>query len=172
MTPDDFINGLLVREGGFVDNPADRGGPTNFGITATSWGFYMKLGRPATAPEIQAITRDRAVEFYRWWLAQTPFAVIGHEGLRQQLIDFGIVSGNERAIRWLQRVLGVPVTSTLDARTRAALFPVPTHLVNDALVAARLYMDHMIVDADRSQTPFMEGWQNRALAFFLSRPNA
>ena len=30
---DRLIEGVLEREGGFVDHPADRGGPTCFGIT-------------------------------------------------------------------------------------------------------------------------------------------
>jgi glycosyl hydrolase family 108 len=30
---DSLIDGLIDREGGFVDHPADKGGPTCFGIT-------------------------------------------------------------------------------------------------------------------------------------------
>ena len=33
MDIDSLIDGLIDREGGYVDHPADKGGPTCFGIT-------------------------------------------------------------------------------------------------------------------------------------------
>ena len=38
---DALIGGLIEREGGYVNHPADKGGPTCFGITETV------RGRPA-----------------------------------------------------------------------------------------------------------------------------
>jgi lysozyme family protein len=172
MTETDVINSILEREGGYVNRATDRGGPTNFGITAASWGVYRNLGRIATAEEVRAISHDEAIGFYHQWLGRSPFATITYEPLRLQLIDFGILSGDERATRWLQRVLGVVVTGSIDARTLRALEAVPQRMANDALVAARLYMDKMIVDSDPSQKEFSEGWERRALQFFLSKPEA
>ncbi|WP_276203058.1 glycosyl hydrolase 108 family protein, partial [Enterobacter hormaechei] len=33
MTKDDIFNTILGKEGGYVDHPNDKGGPTNWGIT-------------------------------------------------------------------------------------------------------------------------------------------
>lgn len=33
MTKDDIFNGIVGREGGYVNNPDDTGGPTRWGIT-------------------------------------------------------------------------------------------------------------------------------------------
>ena len=33
QTIDEFIDDVIAREGGYVDHPADRGGPTRWGIT-------------------------------------------------------------------------------------------------------------------------------------------
>ena len=33
MSIDDLIDSLIDREGGYSNHPADRGGPTNYGIT-------------------------------------------------------------------------------------------------------------------------------------------
>ncbi len=54
---------VFDAEGGFSDNPEDRGGPTNFGITA---GFLESIGYGKTPDEL---TRDEARELnqkYFW----------------------------------------------------------------------------------------------------------
>ncbi|MBZ7417096.1 glycosyl hydrolase 108 family protein, partial [Klebsiella michiganensis] len=35
MTADQIIEGILGKEGGYVNNPNDKGGPTRWGITQT-----------------------------------------------------------------------------------------------------------------------------------------
>ena len=58
MTIDQMIDGLLGREGGYVNHPADRGGPTN-------WGITQDIARKAGfTGEMQALTRDRARAIY------------------------------------------------------------------------------------------------------------
>lgn len=167
MTAQDIITGLLDREGGFVDHPADNGGPTNFGITAQTWGLENHWGRQATRAEVQAITRSQAEAFYRRrHVLESPFREIADEALRVQLIDFGVNSGTARATRWLQRAIGVPVTGILDAATRAVLDTAPPRLVNNALVAARCKMVDDWTDGDATQKTFEEGVESRALAFF------
>lgn len=166
MTEEELIDGILEREGGFTDDQHDSGGPTNFGITAASWGAYRRLGRAATAAEVNAITREQAVVFYReTYIAASPFQVIGYDPLRVQLIDFAVNSGTPRAVRWLQRTLGVPVTSALDTATLAAVAAHPGSLVNNALVAARVTMYQRIVAADATQEKYFRGWINRAVSF-------
>jgi lysozyme family protein len=140
VTDDDLIAATLIREGGYRNVPGDAGGPTNFGITAASWGRYLGLIRPATAAEVQAITHDQAVAFYRAALEQSPFRVIASLPLRVQLWDFGVNSSDARALRWLQRLLQVPVSGTLDDRTLRAITAASPFLLNEALVGARARM--------------------------------
>ena len=50
MTPEDrdrHIRAIIEREGGWVDDPDDSGGPTNYGITLAMWREYCKSGDPA-----------------------------------------------------------------------------------------------------------------------------
>ena len=66
MNPiDTILDEIIRREGGYVNHPADRGGPTNFGITAQTLGSWRKLGRPATTAEVRALTEAEARAVYR-----------------------------------------------------------------------------------------------------------
>ena len=172
MTDDQFIALVLELEGGFVDDPADRGGATNFGITANTWGAYRQLGRQATRAEVAAITRDQAGAFYRGLMAASIFHGVTHDSLRYQLIDFEINSGGARACRWLQRAVGTPTTdgASLDERTRHLLQQTSGRLVTNALLAARLEMYYAIVAKDASQAKFLNGWVARARRFGLFTP--
>ncbi|HYC00452.1 MAG TPA: glycosyl hydrolase 108 family protein [Candidatus Limnocylindrales bacterium] len=177
MTDDEILDAVLAREGGFraaVRRPDGSIDPdTMYGVTAPVLGEWRKLGRPATIAELQAMPISEAREIFRmryiigpgFTPVNVPFAP-----LREQLIDFGINSGPARAIRWLQRVLGVPETSTLDDRTKRALTAHAGRLVNDALVAARSYMIDRAVDTGAMRKADEEGVESRALSFFLSKP--
>lgn len=169
MTPDALIDALLEREGGFraakkrPDGSFDP--PTNYGITATTWGGYRQLNRPATVAEVKAITREQAVAFYQRELAQSPFGRVVYAPLQAQLFDFGENSGTARAIRWLQRVLRVPVTGVMDERTTTALAVLPQFLVHEALIGARVRMIRGAVTDGSIDASDEAGLLNRALAF-------
>lgn len=67
---DDALAFVLKREGGYVDNPADRGGATNKGITTSVYDAY----RRAKGQAIQSVARISDAEvrdiYYRqYWLA-------------------------------------------------------------------------------------------------------
>lgn len=88
---------LIGHEGGYVNDPKDPGGETNWGISKRS---YPHLN-------IRALTRDDARAIYRrdFWdrihAERLPFSVAF------QLCDFAVNSGIETAVRYLQRALGV-----------------------------------------------------------------
>ena len=52
---DSAVRRVLRAEGGFVDNPADRGGATNFGISS----------RAHPGVDVRNLTREQATEIYR-----------------------------------------------------------------------------------------------------------
>jgi hypothetical protein len=62
-TPDEMIDDILAREGGFVNHPADRGGPTNFGVTQATLASWR--GREATIDDVRSLTIDEARDIYR-----------------------------------------------------------------------------------------------------------
>jgi lysozyme family protein len=99
---DRMISEVISREGGFVDHPADRGGPTRWGITqavARSQGFCGQM---------RALPHSLAVDIYRrlYWISPGFDAVARlYPKLAEELFDTGINMGTAAAAGFLQRSL-------------------------------------------------------------------
>ena len=99
---DALIDALIEREGGFVDNPADKGGPTCFGITqavARANGY---------AGPMRQLSREEAAAIYKrlYWLRPRFDAVAQRsERIAAELFDTGVNMGPAVAVTFLQRAL-------------------------------------------------------------------
>jgi lysozyme family protein len=91
------IDRVLGHEGGYVDDPTDPGGETNWGISKRS---YPKV-------DIKNLTRNQAIAIYYrdFWLPIKGDSV--SDGAAHQLMDGAVNSGPREAIRFLQRAVGV-----------------------------------------------------------------
>jgi lysozyme family protein len=56
---------LLAVEGGYVDDPADAGGATKYGITTGTLSRWR--GYSVSREMVQALTREEASQIYREW---------------------------------------------------------------------------------------------------------
>lgn len=110
---------VLDLEGGFVHDPRDPGGATRYGITRAT--LARARGRPASVADVKALTRQEAGAIYR----KSYWAEVGGDalpaGLDLAIFDFGVNSGPARAIKALQRALGVEADGRLGPATLAAL---------------------------------------------------
>lgn len=99
---DTLIDGLIEREGGYVANQADKGGPTCFGITqavARANGY---------AGPMQQLPRSEAVGIYRrlYWLRPGLDQIAKRSGrIAAELFDTGVNMGPAVAVTFLQRAL-------------------------------------------------------------------
>lgn len=99
---DTLIDALIDREGGYVDHPADRGGPTNFGITeavARANGY---------AGPMRSLSRAEAEAIYKrlYWVRPRFDAVAERSpALAAELFDTGVNMGPAVAATFLQRAL-------------------------------------------------------------------
>lgn len=108
----DFLTAVtktLNYEGGLVDNPADPGGLTNFGIS-------LRAHPDLTADDIRTMTRNRAVGIYRqkYWL--NLYDQIESQPVANSLFDFGVTSGIHTAVQALQGVLFMQGTPAQDGQ--------------------------------------------------------
>jgi len=159
-----LIDDLLKREGGFVNDPSDRGGATKFGITLATLGWY--LGRPATIDDVRNLDIEVARAIYEKRYLKAPgFDKISWVPLQNQLVDFGVNSGPQVAIMNLQEILGVETDGILGPKTLEALKNSDPTRVNVSLAKRRIMMITRIVRRDPSQVKFLSGWVSRALEF-------
>ena len=97
-----LVEGLIDREGGYVDHPADRGGPTCFGITeavARANGFSGAM---------QQLPRELAEAIYkRLYWARPGFDQVATRSapIAAELFDTGVNMGPAVAATFLQRAL-------------------------------------------------------------------
>jgi len=102
MDPTDLIDELIAREGGYVANPADKGGPTCFGITEKVARAHGYAGAMAKLP------RTTAIAIYRADYWTTPqldrIAALGPH-VAAELFDTGVNMGIGTAAGFLRRSL-------------------------------------------------------------------
>ncbi len=97
-----LLDELIAREGGYVNNPADKGGATKFGITeavARANGY---------AGSMRDLPLDEAVAIYRrlYWL-RPAFDRVAElaPAVAAELFDTGVNMGSAVAATFLQRAL-------------------------------------------------------------------
>jgi len=101
---DAYVETLIGREGGYVNNPDDRGGETIWGITAAvarEWGYRGSM-RDMPRETAKAIYRSR------YWTAPRFDKVAELNPLiAEELLDTGVNMGPAVAVTFLQRALNV-----------------------------------------------------------------
>lgn len=161
-----IIDDIIRREGGFINHPNDRGGPTKYGITAKTLGNWRNLGRLATSDEVAALTEAGAREIYRHrYIVEPGFDAIAHPALQVLLVDAGVHSGPQKAVKWLQEALGVTADGVIGSKTRAALAATDQSKLYNKVLAARLRHLGRLITHDPQQSVFAAGWMNRMAEF-------
>ena len=175
-----MIARLIEREGGYVDHPADRGGPTKYGITMATLQSWRS--RPVAAADVRDLSiaeatdiyRKRYVEHRQMRIDQWPYRRLAEVTLDASIM-FG--DGPALAVRWAQEAINaqggnVKVDGWAGPQTWAAMA-----LRNEAalvayVVGARCRHHARVVAARPGQSVFLEGWINRATAWVMAGPHA
>lgn len=97
MDFDTAFDRLIGNEGGYVNNPNDPGGETNWGISKRSYPDV----------DIKSLTREEAKAIYRRDFWNRIHADDLYDGVAFQTFDFAVNSSIETAVRYLQRAVGV-----------------------------------------------------------------
>jgi lysozyme family protein len=99
-----IIDRILSVEGGYVDDPSDSGGETNFGITVVVARAYGYEGAMVDLPRYMAFE----ILARRYWDAVKGDQLFKlSETLAEEVVDTGVNMGVKRAGLFLQRSLNV-----------------------------------------------------------------
>jgi lysozyme family protein len=156
-----LISRVIEREGGYVNHPADRGGPTNYGITLAA--LHDWRGASVGAGDVAAMTEQEARAIYRdRYFVRPGLDCVTDPATLDLLFDFAVNSGPGAAVKALQLCLGVPADGAFGPQSRAALAAVTNWpALFYRLKAERLELFLRYIGRDPAQAVFAAGWANR-----------
>lgn len=148
---------LLEHEGGYVNDPADPGGETKFGISRRS---YPDL-------DIAALTREQAEDIYRrdFWR----YDDFIEQGVATKVFDMAVNMGAAKAHTLLQVALNglgdrVAVDGRLGPQTRAAVNRSDgRRLLQELRATQAVFYARLVLRKPRLEK-FLRGWMRRAVA--------
>lgn len=155
---------IFKFEGGFVNDPTDHGGATNFGVTLSTWrqvGYDKDGDGDIDVDDIRKLTRQDATivlkKFY-WdrWKADN----ISNQSVAEILVDWVWCSG-KWGIVIPQRILGLTTDGIVGAVTLRTVNSADQAKFHSQVWEARRQFIIEIVARDPSQKKFQRGWMNR-----------
>ena len=182
----DIAEDIVAREGGYVNDPDDPGGATNFGVTIHTMrrlGLDLDGDGDVDAGDVRALGRDQAVDIFVQHYFHDPRIALLPDALHATVFDMYVNAGTN-AVRILQRLLrdmglDIAVDGVIGPQTaraaHAALGQAPDHLVDAYGIARRNYY-YRIGDRRPASRKYARrrdggkgGWIVRAEAFISPR---
>ena len=177
---------IIRREGGYVNDPDDPGGATNYGVTVHTMrrlGLDLDGDGDVDAADVRQLSRGQAVEIFLTHYYHRPRIANLPEKLRASVFDMYVNAG-AHAVRILQRLFnemriecavdGVIGPQTIAAAERAAA-AAPDHLADAYGIARRNYY-YALADRRPASRKYARrrdggkgGWIRRAEEFISPR---
>lgn len=155
---------IFKWEGGFVNDPRDRGGATNMGVTIATWkqvGYDKDGDGDIDVDDIRKLSRADATKvlkkFY-WdrWRADE----INHQSVADILVDWVWCSG-KWGIVIPQRILSLKEDGIVGPVTIQAVNKTDPRDLHLKILQARVRFLEDLIRSDPSQARFITGWKNR-----------
>ncbi|TMV85243.1 hypothetical protein FGG78_20985 [Thioclava sp. BHET1] len=146
---------VLTTEGGYSNNPRDRGGPTNKGITLATFRKFVQPG--ASIENLKALTDGQATIVYKRQFWDPIVASSLPIGIDYVTFDFAVNSGPDRAVHFLQAAIGAKPDGVVGPKTIAAARTSDPSTVIASISNARLSWMRSLEDWDE----FGGGWKAR-----------
>lgn len=153
----------LRFEGGYVNDPDDRGGETNMGITQSTydqWNIYQdKLLR-----SVKDITKKEVEMIYktRYWSAGRCNHIASIDpNLAVVHFDSCVNHGTGQAAKFLQRAIGVKADGVIGKVTMSRLERTHSDVVKNYIEQRKAFFRYITMKRAANQK-FINGWLRRA----------
>ena len=165
------IDDLIEREGGYVNHPNDRGGPTKYGITQNTAREHNYFGSMIDLPK-ELAERIYLESYY----IGTKIHLLTLPPLREELLDSAVLHGPSQAIKWLQTAVNklsdasLTVDGILGYNSRSATEAYLLHNKKrggDVVLIRALNClqgEFMLSLPDAYSKPFIFGWLSHRVA--------
>lgn len=151
---------VLIFEGSFSADPADRGGRTNRGITQTVYDKY-RLNKNLSTSDVRNISDMEVADIYlnSYWLPSKCDQMSDKLGL--VVFDSSVNNGQGRSIKFLQQSMGIKTDGIIGLETISKMDRVDQDQLANTFLSNRVNFYQAIVNRDPTQTKFLKGWLRR-----------
>lgn len=148
------INKVLQREGGYVNDPHDKGGETNFGISKRAFPNV----------DIKNLTADDARAIYKehYW-DRVKGDEIESQIVAGEVFDMAVNAGVRTSSKMTQAIIGTLADGIIGSKTLEALNGVDDEKFVLAFKLARVARYTNIANKNPTQRKFLRGWINRVM---------
>ena len=186
LSVQDIAEEIVAREGGFVNDPDDPGGATNFGVTIHTMrnlGLDLDGDGDVDVADVRRMTRGRAVDIYVEHYFRRPRIDALPEALQASVFDMQVNAGANAVIILQRLVTRMGFAATADgvigpntiAAVQAAHDAAPDHIADAYGIARRNYYFGLangkpaLRKFARTRAGGKGGWIRRAEEFMAPR---
>ena len=161
QTIDRVLSGIIASEGGFVNDPVDHGGATNYGITLNTLRAQADY-EGSTIDTLKSLDVSVAKQIYTQHYIK-PYVILSNPIVFSLCVNGAVQHGVSGMNKIIQSALGVSPDGILGKTSQGKLLcneASPTQFLA-ALVAGRLNYYASIIHKHPEQIKFACGWMRR-----------
>jgi lysozyme family protein len=152
---------VLRFEGRYVNHPKDPGGATFCGVTQRTYDQYL-FDKNEDSKDVRNITYEEIRDIYENLYWKASYAHVMPWPVNIVVMDYAVNSGPGKAIKSLQKALGVTADGVVGPKTLKAIDEIKNaHEIAGEIIHEREDFYKAIVDNKPTQRIFLVGWLNR-----------